>query len=729
MKARTLSISVVFCLGLLIISAINITAQQTQPKPSKSDDVVRVNTNLVQTDVMVFDKDGKFVKGLKREDFELRVDGKPRDLSFFEQVQAGKIDEEAKLAAARGQSRTNKKTEQPQTITLDRGRTVFFFVDDLHLSAESMIRMKKLIARFIDREIGQNDQAGVFTSSGQLGFLQQITDNKDVLNKAVNTLKYYQADVRDFDYPQMTVYQALLIDRNNKDVVDYFVEEMLKQNPGMRRDMAELIVRSRSRNLLQQSGRFVDVTLQTVRNLIKDSAPLPGRKLIFFITDGFILDNSFSDAFSSINQITTQAAKSHTVIYSIDARGLVSGFQDASSSAPVDPTGRLSRGSAGELTSTQDGLYALAKDTGGRAFINTNDAEPLIKKALEETSEYYLLAWSSDDELIRGEKFRKVEVKIIGRPDLTVKSRKGYLSNEKPEQEKTVSKNEKNSKSGKDPATKELVDAIKSFVPLETLPITVTAFYDNNPQYGLVLSASIELQSDALTFEVVNSVLTTKVDVIAVVVDVKGKTVQSIQDKWTITADKSIDELAYKGIVNSFVAKVSPGLYQIRIALRELKSGKVGNASTWIEVPDLKSGKLVVGSLFVAERRTDEKQKTVDDKKDSVEQNTFANISRRFTNTSYLRFFTNIYNAMLSKTPVSTPDVALQVQIFRDDVPVTTTELLKLQTKGVQDYSQIPYGAEVSLHGMPVGRYVLQLTAIDRIAKTSAVQRINFTIE
>ena len=131
-------------------SALSATAQQPQ---NQNPDVIRVTTSLVQTDVMVFDKDGKFVDDLKREQFVLKVDGKPREISFFERVQAGSSTEEAQLAAARGAA-----GNAGAPVPLDRGRTVFFFIDDLHLSAESAHHTRKLLTHFVDREMGQNDQ-------------------------------------------------------------------------------------------------------------------------------------------------------------------------------------------------------------------------------------------------------------------------------------------------------------------------------------------------------------------------------------------------------------------------------------------------------------------------------------------------------------------------------------------------------------------------------------------
>src|SRR5882762_111240 len=117
---------------------------QTDQNP-KAEDVVRVYSDLVQTDVMVFDKQGRFVNGLKREDFELKIVGKPRPVEFFERIATGTSDEDVQLSAARGTAATGKGTGLVYPVPLDRGRTVFFYVDDLHLSPANLLQMRKLL--------------------------------------------------------------------------------------------------------------------------------------------------------------------------------------------------------------------------------------------------------------------------------------------------------------------------------------------------------------------------------------------------------------------------------------------------------------------------------------------------------------------------------------------------------------------------------------------------------
>jgi hypothetical protein len=103
-------------------------------------------------------------------------------------------------------------------------------------------------------------------------------------------------------------------------------------------------------------------------------------------------------------------------------------------------------------------------------------------------------------------------------------------------------------------------------------------------------------------------------------------------------------------------------------------------------------------------------------------------IDRRFARDSFLRYLVFVYNSARASSD-SAPDVAGQVQVLRDGQPVATTTLKKIATVGVEDPQRLPYAAELSLEGFPAGHYILQLTAIDRIAKSSASQQVRFEIQ
>src|SRR5438045_3522868 len=129
MKTARLVTRVITFIAVCSGAAFPTNAQQN------SDDVVSVNTALVQTDFMVFDKQGNFIDGLKSNQFVLKVEGKAHEIAFFDRITAGSRNEEAQLAAARG-NRASTDTKAP-AIPPDRGRTVMFFLDDMHLSLGS----------------------------------------------------------------------------------------------------------------------------------------------------------------------------------------------------------------------------------------------------------------------------------------------------------------------------------------------------------------------------------------------------------------------------------------------------------------------------------------------------------------------------------------------------------------------------------------------------------------
>src|SRR5215212_2972477 len=145
-RTRAASLAAALC---LFVCALAQGQQKRSPKPEREDDVIRITSELVQTDVSVFDKRGRFVEDLKPEQFELQVDGRVQPVFFFERVTAGSPSEESQLAAAsrRGgvagkvpetnATNTNAAAEQPE-----RGRLIFFFLDDLHMSGASLARAR-----------------------------------------------------------------------------------------------------------------------------------------------------------------------------------------------------------------------------------------------------------------------------------------------------------------------------------------------------------------------------------------------------------------------------------------------------------------------------------------------------------------------------------------------------------------------------------------------------------
>jgi VWFA-related protein len=680
---------------------------------------------------MVFDKSGKFVDGLTPEQFQLKVDGRAQPIAFFERIKAGTVNEDAQIAAARGGGSSGGPTPGGAALPLDRGRTVIFFVDDMHLSAPSTVQIRKTLLRFIDEEIGQNDEAAVISASGQVGFLQQMTDNKTVLRAAAERINARPYGVRDGQSPPMSEAHAVAVEREDTPVIEYFVEQILRENPRLPRDVAESMVRGRARAMVYQARKIAVNTLDTLQSVVRGYSPLPGRKVLFFISDGFIVDDGDTMLRDRLRLISDAAARAGVVIYSLDAQGLRTGMQDASTRGNFDPTARLSRIDMGEISALQAPLFQLAEETGGRALVNTNALGHVVTGALKETSLYYLLAWRPENLTGAGApKFRRIEVSVAGRPELRVMVRRGFYS-AAPAEEAPRAEKKKSDKKPEDanaqkasPAERDLVEALRAPLPRASLPTTLAVgFVQGEKTTGSVLTVSVEVDRDGLTYAQGVRGPRAAFDVLGAVVDDRGKNVAQFGQQLSVTRNPAVPA-SEQPVVYSFSLPLAPGLYQVRAAARDGGSGRTGSAMQWVEVPELKK-EFTMSSLFIGERTAGQTADTT--KPEDIPRSVLLSVDRRFSRTSYMRFLTYVYNAAAGAA--SQPDVALQVQIFRDDQPVFTAPLIKLKQTDITAPTTLPYMAELSLSGFQPGRYVLQVTAIDRAAKTSAARRARFVIE
>src|ERR1044072_767585 len=424
--------------ALVFISLTVIAAMSAQAQDNKGDDVIRVDTDLIQTDVTVVDKNGKFVEGLKPEQFVLKIDGTPGKIDFFERVVAN----HAVSSFAEGKTANGEQpaANQAPGVSL-RERKVVFFVDDFHLSLTSLATTRSAIAHFIDIDMMPEDQVIIIAASGNLGFLQQFTNNKTVLRAALAKLRVIPNTYRDTDQPPLPEYVAVRILNDDKQAAGLYVDKMLesyntKKSTTLQYAAALDMVKQRANNIVSGMAAATKNTLSSLENLLLSVNALKGRKLVFFLSDGFYLENKhvIYATTEGLQRAVNLATRSGASIYTIDARGLFSlAAGDATGERPFDLQGRLDKGRIGEEMASQEGMATLSNLTGGRFLKNQNYFDKWIDQVVDENSSYYLLAWTPDKDELLTKKFKSIEVEIIGRPDLKVRQQRGYLTNwEKP---------------------------------------------------------------------------------------------------------------------------------------------------------------------------------------------------------------------------------------------------------------------------------------------------------
>jgi len=700
-----------------------------QDQSNDQTDVIRVKTELVQTGVMVFDKQGKFVDGLKPEQFELRVDGKPVPFSFFDRVTAWTDREERQLAAA-----TAPGTAKPPAAAAElssRGRTIIFYIDDLHLSLDGISRTRETVNHFIDHEMSPLDQVAFASASGQIGFLQQLTDNKAVLRAALARLKFVPYVVRDNDTPPMTEIIALRILNGDLDTMTYYADELLRRSyrpaKGLNREAIYQTIKNRANQILMGLENVTSNSLDSLKNLMDITGRIPGRKVIFFISEGFYLDtkNSVGPANDRLRHVIDAATRTGSVIYTIDARGLFAPIHDAAGSRPFDPTGRLDRASIGEGTLSQDGLNALAGDTGGRFLKNQNYFDRWVDRMLDETSNYYLLAWKPAVEEHKSADFKRIEVNVIGRPDLTVRLPRGFISNETKagaravEVKATVPDTAIPASAAAKGPDAALIAALGAPTARRGLPTQISISFLDVPNTGPVLTIATQMATGGLGYG--SGHQAAAVDLAAVVFNEFGKQATGFKTRVTVSPPASSDG-SQNNVIYTHKLPLKPGLYQVRVASRDAETGNVGSAAQWIEIPDLAAKKLTLSSLMVGGQFIG-----ANERQNSGSEQVQFSVDRRFRRSSHLNFLTIIYNSVAGGS--GTPDLDAQIEISRNGKPVIASPVRKVATDTTTDLARIVYGADLPLQSLPPGRYLLQVTINDRIARTSAAQQVLFEIE
>ena len=706
------------CLVLLLVT-ISVSAQQTE--------VVRTNTDLVQTAVTVLDKKGHFVEGLQREQFELIVDGKQRPVSFFERVASGSARERELATAANPNNTTAIATAAAPRIP---GRTIVFFIDDLHLSPDSMNRTRMMLHRFLDREMNSKDNVAIVTASGQVGFLEQFTNNRAVLDAAMARLIPRPYDAEGYSYgnsTKMTEYMAFTIDTSKTDskVLNFYIEECMKGSQTFRRARSALAlvrascetqVKNSARAVLMQAANITQNTYNSLQSVMRSAARAPGRKLAFFISDGFLLDAGPRAAAvrDKLDHVIDAAQRAGVVVYTIHAAGLVnSSFMDPQNKRPMDPNGRLDIASVGELEANQDALNGLANDTGGRALRSMNFFDTWVSAVLNETSNYYVVAWRPETEEEKLPKFRNVKITVVGHPELTVRAPKGYVTGPTPEKQAVNANNKPDTDKAKTPDT-ELRNALSDFYPAAGLTTLLSLTYLNTPANGLVVTSSIEIAGGGVSYGSDGKEPAT-IKLAGVVLNDKGKIASSFKNQVNIDPPKArgSDSIFY-----NHHTPLAPGIYQFRVAARDEKSGRVGSAIQWIVIPDLTKSQLALSSVLLGGQ-------VLEDKSKAGTPHVQLSVDHSFPRTSQLGYWVFVYNA--KKDANGKPQLTVQTQVLRDGQAVLSSPQRKVNNGGT-DVERIPFGEELALKTLAPGKYDLKIIVTDDIARTSTTQLADFVV-
>lgn len=409
-------------IGTAVVAAFLVGALAAQPQspPAQPPAVFRAGADLIEVDVVVHDKDGRFVPDLSADDFSVEESGSPQPIQQFY------LHLTDRWRWADGSAAAPVLDATPPSIAAV-GRVFVVVFDSAHLTPAGFKRTQAAAQSLFAQQFRQGDMGGVVVRGRMVR--DRLTSDRDELLKAVRDARPESSkDSRllfERQYPRLSETEAVRIVVNNDRVVmDEAMRRACADDPELCRAVdPEAELRGKASQLAETARAESNVTLQILRGVANGLVRVPGRKTIVLMSEGFIAE----DAWPMVQESVALAARANARIYTLDARGLDRGMRSV---MDVDPGGSdANQRLLEQMDFGADSMNSLAVDTGGFVVRNTNQFDKAMARIGEDGSNYYVLgirpAAAPD------EKFHRLSVKVK-RAGLAVRARRGYIATARP---------------------------------------------------------------------------------------------------------------------------------------------------------------------------------------------------------------------------------------------------------------------------------------------------------
>lgn len=570
--------------------------------------VFSVTTTLVQIDAVVTDSKGRYVTDLAPSDFEVFEDGKPQPITNFSYVQIpGPRHPPAEPRPRPKPHRTLPPAPAAPLRPDDVRRTIVLMVDDLGLSFESMAQVRGSLRKFVDNQVQPGDLVAICrTGSGSSG-LHQFTTDKRILLAAVDALRW---------------------NPNGRFGTSLFTPIGMYGSTGGPEPSGDF----RSRDFSFETERnavFTVGTLGAVSSVVAALRDMPGRKSIVLFSDGISLQSagdlpqmhtsagttpvtaSNAEILESLRKLIDRANRAGTVIYTIQASGLQTLQADAADNPQLGATpafgaqeqmaalnGITQVGSLGGrdvlFNIGQQGLAYLAYQTGGVPYQNGNDINWGLERVLEDQRGYYLLGYKPPESTFRDRNgrrdFHRIKVRVKRR-GLLVRTRTGFFG-----------QTDEETRPRYDSPLAQMRAAMLSPFQSSGIHLRLTALYAPTPDKGALVRNLVYIDPADLHLAVeADGSRSAKLDVIAVATGSADSPLASLAQSFQVQVPAAgLDRLLSEGALYAMNVPIpKPGAYQIRVAVRDQATGRIGSASQFLEIPDLKKRAFALTSVVL----------------------------------------------------------------------------------------------------------------------------------
>lgn len=738
-KSFLLALVLIFSLLAPVVSQQPTNAPQQQGAPDE-DEVVRITTNLVQIDAVVTDGSGRQITDLGAQDFEVLEDGKPQQVTNFSYVSlaGSEASTPSSPTARKDKERTfippppvNLKPEQVR-------RTMALVVDDLGLSFESMVSVRRALRKFVDEEMGPNDLVAVILTSKGTGALQQFTADKRALSVAIDNVRWYPSGRGGI---------------NSLHVLDLDPLEKLKARIGRGGGGADYS------QLKTEDEKFRDDTtslgtIGSIKYIIQGMRELPGRKSVLLLSDGIKIfnpalrdrnsngndsagrsarDRDINGVSDSMRRLTDLANRASVVIYTMDTHGLTTLGMNAVDNVddiPADYVRSRLDIRRDDFAFGQEGLNYLARQTGGFFVRNTNDLTGGIRKVFDDQRGYYLIGYRPDQSTFNpatgARQFHNLTVRLK-RPGLKVRTRTGFFG-------VTDAELRPAQRTG----NQQLLAALESPFSMGDVHLRLTSLFFDEPGRGPFMRNLVHIDGHDLTFtNEPDGWHKVSFDILAVTFGVRGEAV----DKYGRTETMRVSDVAYQkarenGLIYTLNVPVKKaGAYQLRLAVRDVATSRVGSANQFIEVPDLGQNRLALSGVAITGLGAQKDNHLSGVTAGGAAANSAAEepdpqagpAVRRIRPGMALNFAYLIYDAKIDQK-TRAPRLLTQARLFRDGKLVFTGDVYQYKVGAQKDLRRLLMTGTLHLSSdVKPGEYYLQIIVTDQLAGAKRGTVANWT--
>ncbi|MSO49379.1 MAG: VWA domain-containing protein [Acidobacteria bacterium] len=586
-RAAFVALAVSMATAVLTGSVPRAAPQERPQQPP----VFRTNTELVEVDVVVVDKAGQRVHGLTKDDFILKDRKKAQSIETFTEVQRS-IERATELPRLPPETRLDVASN----TTAKSGRLVVMVLDDLH-TYRGRTDTVKGIARSIANDLGPESAMSLIQTGGEHGV--EVTDDRSRLLGSIDKFKGRRPTRRPLEVcdPIAILRDPETADASNLDPGCEIQE--LNANRGLYRaleDAAKILGRDDKRR-----KAFILVS----ENVAKDISGLfDGGEQIANIVSRNPRVAAPVYEYQLLNTMNAMR-RGNVATYSIDPRGLISPQELAEECFPPpggargidhDPcVGDEVKGSPTAwnawVRKAQQGLTIMSEETGGFAVVNTDDFTGGISQIIGDLDNYYLLGFYPSD--VNGKGYRPIDVEVKGRPELTLRYRRGYQLEGAPDPPKPTS---------------ELNRLVGGALPKNDLPLRLQAIpMPPGPAGGknarVVIALELTVPTTSMK-EAESDRLLDDIEYGMYAVDIKGAKVRERQSsgaKVTLRPRPGLvvvpDKVTYE-IVSEM--PLPPGQYQLRASATSKKLNAGGSVYLSFDVPDFSKDDLQLTDLVIA---------------------------------------------------------------------------------------------------------------------------------